>query len=584
MIADGKASVAAKPPASVQDIEEFTARAQLFRSGQISADEFRPFRTTYGIYGQRQKDRYMVRVKVPSGLLEAEQLEMLGRIAQEFSRGYGYITTRQDIQFHNVLMDDVPTVMALLAEVGLTTREACGNVVRNVTCDPFAGVCADEVFDVTPYALAASRHFLRNPAAQRLPRKFKIAFSGCRHDHGLAPIHDIGARAVVRDGHRGFQVWVGGGLGAASRLADLLYDFLPAEELIRTSEAIVRVFDKEGGMPNLLRKNKNKARLKFLLAKVGVNEFRRLVEEELAQMPPADDDRYTRPDLSWAEEPPQVTEPPPTQPQPGYALWRETNVIPQKQPGYYTAQVTCPLGKITAQQFQALADIVRQFAGGRLRTTVQQNVVLRWLREDHLPALHAALTKIGLGQPGAETIIDPVACPGTDTCMSAITNTKALGRALIEHLAQNGYLDDPLVRAIRIKMSGCPNSCGHHGFADIGLYGSSLHVDGRLLPTYELLVGGGLDGQPAIGRRVMRISAKEVPYAIAELVHYYREARQKGETFRAFVERVGTGHLQEVLSHYRQMPTFNQDPTAYVDWEGVKLFSLDERGEGECAV
>ncbi|MFQ5879175.1 MAG: nitrite/sulfite reductase [Dehalococcoidia bacterium] len=574
-----------RPPASLQDIEQFRAEALRLQQGALSPDDFRPFRTMYGIYGQRQKDRYMVRVKVPSGLLAAEQLEVLGRIAHDFSRGYGYVTTRQDIQFHNTLLDDVPTIMDRLAGVGLTTREAGGNSVRNVTCDYMAGICAQEIFDVTPYAVAVTHHFLRHPLVQRLPRKFKVAFSGCPHDHGLTPIHDIGARAVVRDGQRGFQIWVGGGLGAVPRLADLFVEFVAEEELIRTCEAIIRVFNKEGGLSNLLRKNKNKARLKFLLAKLGIDEFRRLVEEELASLPPASGDTYTQPDLSQAEGPPQyLVSPAAVTPHPGYHRWRETNAIPQKQQSYYTAQVTLPVGKITAQQFLALAQICRRFAGGWLRTTPQQNVVLRWVREENLPALHAALTEADLGQEGAETVVDPVACPGADTCMSAITTAKGLARALAQELAKDGLLEDSLVRAIRIKVSGCPNSCGHHGFADIGLYGSTVHMDGRLIPTYELLVGGGLNGQPALGRRVMRIAARRAPQAVADLVQLYRESRHQGESFRQFVLRVEPPYLQEVLAEYQPMPTFAQDPFAYIDWESDKLFSLDERGEGECAV
>ena len=568
------------------EIAHFEGESERFRQGELTWEQFSAYRTMRGIYGQRQKDRYMVRVKVPSGLLSAEQMEMLAHIAEAYSRGFAYVTTRQDIQVHNILLEKVPTIMALLASVGLTAREACGNTVRNVTCDYLAGLCQDEIFDVTPYALAVTQHFLRHSLVQKLPRKFKIAFSSCRHDHGLTPIQDVGAQAVLRNGHRGFRLLVGGGLGAAPRLADPFADFVPEEELIRTCEAIIRVFEREGGFPNLLRKNRNKARLKFLLWKVGIEEFRRLVAEDLSQMPPAESDVYTRPDLSLTEGPPEHPQPPtPAQPRLGYEVWRRLNVYPQKQEGYHLAQVLLPMGKVTVEQLQDLAQIARRFAGGRSRTTPGQNLVLRWVREADLAALHAALLETGLAQPGAETILDPVACPGTDTCRTGITNAKALGRAVVHELSQDGYLEDPLARSIRIMIDGCPNACGQHWIGDIGLCGSTLHVEGRLIPTYDLMVGSG-PGETGsfLAQRVMRIGAKRAPEAVIELLRYYREARQGAEPFRAFVGRVGPGAIREALGLYDALPAFHEDPMAYVDWETQKLFSLDERGEGECAV
>ena len=541
-------------------------------------DELRPLRTFYGVYGQRHKDRYMVRVKVPQGILDDQQLETLGRIAREFSRGFGYVTTRQDIQFHFVFMEKVPTVLRLLAEAGLTTREAGGNIVRNVTCDPFAGICPQEVFDVTPYGNAVSRHFLRNPASQNLPRKIKIAFAGCPHDHALTWIHDIGAQAVIKDGQRGFRLLVGGGLGAVPRAALPFADFVPEGELVRTCEAIVRVFDRTGE-----RKNRNKARLKFVLKRLGIEEFRRLVQQELAAMPPADSDAYARPDFSQVEGPPEYPEPaqavPPGE---GFELWRAVNVIPQKQADYYAVQISLPVGTITAEQFEALADTSRRFCGGWLRATIEQNLLLRWVREGDLPALHVALAKAELARPGAETILDPVACPGVETCRSGLTNSKALARAIIQEFSQDGYLQDPLLRAGRIKVSGCPNSCGHHHAADLGLYGCTLHVDGRLIPVYELLVGGG-DGA-VLAEPVMKIAARRVPAALRALMDHYRQARNRQEPLRDFLRRTTPGELREALAEYNHMPTFVEDPPAYVDWDGQKLFSLEERGEGECAV
>ncbi len=560
------------------EIAELESHFQRFLAGEITNDELRPRRTLYGIYGQRHKDRYMVRVKVPQGLLDPEQLAVLGRIAGDYSRGFAYVTTRQDIQYHFVLLERVPEVLRLLASVGLTTREAGGNIVRNVTADEMAGVCPAELFDVTPYAHAVSRHFLRHPAAQALPRKVKIAFSGCSHDHALTPVHDIGLQAAVRDGRRGFRVLVGGGLGVVPRLADELEPFVPEETLVPMCEAIVRVFDRTGE-----RRNRNKARLKFVLWRLDVDEFRRLVKAELAAMPPPGADVYARPDLSLSEEEPAFVEAGfSTAPLDGFDVWRQANVLPQKQDGFYAVQVSLPAGAMSGEQFFALADIARRFGGGRVRTTIQQNLLLRWVREAELPAVHAALAAAGLDRPWAETLLDPVACPGAETCMSAITNSKALARALIEAFSLDGYLADPLVRPIRIKVSGCPNSCGHHHVADIGLYGCAVHVDGRLLPAYQVLVGGG-DGA-GLAQPLMKVPSRRVPAFLSALLDYYRRVRVEGEPFRSFVRRLGTDNLRTALREHATMPTFVQDPPAYVDWEAEKLFSLDERGEGECAV
>lgn len=559
------------------EIDSLEGEIRRYLRGELTVDELRPLRTIYGVYGQRHKDRYMLRVKLPQGLLNDQQLETLGEIARNYSRGFAYVTTRQDIQYHFLLLPEVPAALRRLADVGLTTREAGGNIVRNVTCDPLAGVCPQEVFDVTPYSHAVSRHFLRNPVSQGLPRKIKIAFSGCPHDHAFTPIHDIGAQAVIRDGQRGFRLLVGGGLGAVPRLAELFEDFVPEEELLPLCEAIIRVFNRTGE-----RKNRNKARLKFVLARLGLEEFRRLVYQERSALPVVGNGAYPQPDLSLEEGPPHYAQATASPAREGFPLWQETNVRPQKQAGYCVVQVALPVGKITADQFMALAEISRRYCGGSVRTTIGQNLLLRWVRQADLPGLHAALDAAGLARPGPETIIDPVACPGTETCMSALTHSKGLARALIEELGSDGHLLDPFVRAIRIKVSGCPNACGHHHAADIGLYGCALHVDGRLIPAYQLLVGGG-DGD-ALARPVMRIAARRVPAAISALVNHYRQVREEGESFRQFVRRLGTDYLRQALADCGRMPTFVEDPPAYVDWEGDKLFSLEERGEGECAV
>ena len=576
-------------PDIAAEIDNFERETKAYIEDRGLGDDYRPFRLQHGIYGQRQDFNQMVRVKIPHGSLTADQVDVLAEIAEKFSeRPVGHVTTRQDIQFHYVKLDNTPTVMRLLARAGLTTREACGNTVRNVTADHFSGLCPDTVFDVTPHAEAVARYCLRHPVAQKLPRKFKIAFSACPHDHGLIPIHDLGAMAAVKRENgverKGFRVSVGGGLGAAPRVADVLDEFVPEEELVRTVEAVLRLFDRMGE-----RRNRNKARIKFLVARVGIEEFRRLVKEELAQMPPAGDGAYRQPDFSLLEEAP--THRPATSlagnggaPAPGFEAWKATNALPQKHAGYYMVYVTLPIGDITVAQMRALAEMARRYGGGRLRTANNQNMVLRWVHADDLPALYSDLLEAGLAEDGALTLSDVMTCPGTDTCSLGITSSKGLGRALRDKIRENGTLSDPLVRQIRIKISGCPNSCGHHHIADIGFYGSSVHKNGRLVPAFHMMVGGSGSGEGAIAKSVMRIAARYVPDAVMRLIEHYQSDRREGEIFRDYVRRVGAGYLKELLDEYREMPEFERDPTAFVDWGAAKLFDLEGMGEGECAV
>ncbi len=558
---------------ALQEIDELEEHLQRFRSGALSLEEFRPRRTLYGVYGMRQRDRYMVRVRVPQGRLTPEQLLTLADIAESFSPGFAHVTTRQDIEYHFVLLENVSLLLRELARVGLTTREAGGNIVRNVTCDPLAGVCRDAVFDVTPYADVLARHFLRNAISQDLPRKIKIALSGCQCDHALTWVHDIGAQAATSEGRRGFRLLVGGGLGAMPRAADVMEQFVPEEELLPLCEAVIRVFQRTGD-----RQRRQKARLKFVLERLGVEAFRKLVREERRSMPPCGGAH--QPQANEVEGPPASigAAPPQVAPTPEYHRWREVCVRSQQQPGFAVVAVALPAGKITADQIRALAGIARTFAL-RSRATIEQNIVLRWAQQEHLPALHAALAQHNLAQPTAWTLLDPVACPGAETCASAITNGKALARALTHSLEQGDYLEDEAARRIQLKISGCPNACGHHPVADIGFYGGALHVDGRLLPMYHLLVNN--DG---FAQFLARLPARRVPQAVHALVDDYRSRRLPEESFRAFVRRVGVTELSAPLAPYLKPPAFAEDPEAYLDWEATKLFSLDERGEGECAV
>jgi len=491
-------------PLVAAEIDNFEKEANAFLEGGGLGDDFRPFRLQHGIYGQRQDDAQMIRIKIPHGTMTADQMDVMAEITENYTpRKVAHVTTRQDIQIHYIKLEDVSEVMRKLAEAGLTSREACGNTVRNVTSDHMSGVCEDTVFDVTPYAEATARFFLRHPVCQKLPRKFKFAFSACPHDHGLIPIHDMGAEAVIKDGKKGFRVSVGGGLGASPHIAQVLDEFVPVEEFLRVGEATLRIFDRHGE-----RKNRNKARIKFVVKKFGIEEFRRLVQEELASMPK--DVIYRDPDMSFEESPSHPSAASLGQngraPKPGFEAWKRTNAIPQAQSGYFMVYVLLPIGDMTPQQFHALAGLSRKYAGGKARTAVNQNIVLRWVHGEDLPGVHAGLIEAGLAEDGVLTISDVMTCPGADTCSLGVTSSKGLGRAIRDEMfAKNGHFkSDPLSEQIRIKISGCPNSCGHHHVADIGFYGNAVRSGERMVPSFSMLVAGRGDGPDArIGKHVM---------------------------------------------------------------------------------
>jgi sulfite reductase beta subunit-like hemoprotein len=543
-----------------------------------------------GIYGQRQMDMQMVRVKLPYGGVNAAQMEVMGDIAEKYSGlGRGHITTRENIQFHFVNLDVAPEVMRMLAAVGLTTREACGHTVRNITGCPYAGVCPDETFDTTPYLAAYGRNMLRNPICQNMPRKWKTAFSSCPSDCAGTPFHDLGFIAKVRRENgrevRGFQMVVGGGTSTMPRTADVVYDFVTADDgrYIRVAEAILKVFDKEGGLPMFLRKNMNKARVKFLVQKLGMDEFKRQVEEELAEpwaWEPLDMEALRQ----MAPEGPTPGEAPNGhRPGEGFDRWVETNVRAQRQPGFVAVTVTVPLGNISPEQFRGLAAIMRRFAGGNARTQQNQNLVLRWVREEALPALHAELKSIGLGDAEAGLLYDVVACPATDSCKLGITAAQGVGRAIMEEVKTWGY-DDPLVDEVFIKASGCPNGCGQHHLGAIGLQGSSFSANNATIPCFDVYLGGGnYIGGGRYGTRVARIPSKRIPQAVRKIIDHYRANRREGEPFLDFVDRIGPRSFDEVLDGFKEVGPVHQDIQMYMDWGKEELFTV-VRGEGECSV
>ncbi|RMH05669.1 MAG: HEPN domain-containing protein [Nitrospirae bacterium] len=582
------------PPEILEEIETFEEEAQRFQAGETPAEIFKPFRLQYGIYGQRQPDVQMVRIKIPFGGLTANQLRRIAELAETYATGVGHVTTRQDIQLHFVSLRHVGTIMRKLAEVGLTTREACANTVRNVTACHLAGVCPGEVFDVTPYAKTVAYHLLRNPLNQSLPRKFKIAFSGCHHDCALTPIHDIGLLATKRDdGTMGFRMVVGGGLGSTPRIAHLLREFVPMEELIPSIEAVIKVFDNLGN-----RKNRNKARMKFVIDKLGFPEFTRRWEEAYHALQAASGQRPTPTFLSHPDPAPLIMPVKPSRSGHGtheqsqasaqtngrgaeFERWRTTNTVAQRQPGFLAAVIKLPTGDITADQMLAVADMAETYSNGNIRTTIHQNLVLRWVPEARIEELYSELATHGLGQPGAEHAEDIVACPGTDTCGLGITSSKGLARALAEIFPPGQTADD--LNGVSVHISGCHNSCAQHHIATIGLHGVGKRQGDHVAPVYELHLGGQINGSTKIGQMILKLPAKAVPRAIAHLLDLYRRSRHPGETLPAFIDRLGKAKLKEELIPYSILPAYEQDASYYFDWEADEEFTVEDLGPGECA-
>src|SRR5262245_4310772 len=585
-----KTQAPARRFASAKDIEEFVSVLEAFERGTITPDDFRIFRLTRGIYGQRQDDVQMIRVKIPQGILNADQLRRLGRVAREYSRGFAHVTTRQNVQFHFVRMADVPKAMDALEAVGLTTREACGNTVRNITACPMAGVCGDEPFDVTPYGEALTRFFLRNPICQALPRKFKIALSGCPTDCSLGAMHDIGiiARTREADGRReiGFKVVIGGGLSVSPQNAWVLHEFLPPERLLSVCEAIVRVFDRTGN-----RKNKGQARMKYAIRKLGFDAFKAEIEKELASLPAlrdpeagryVEDARPPRPEAA-GDLHPRIAQ----SGVPAFRAWAATNTRPQRQRGYSMAFVTLPRGDIPNAQFEAIASIAETFGNGTVRTAQDQNILLRWVRSEDLPAVHRALEAIGLGRGEAGRLLDPTSCPGAESCKIAVTGSRELALAVKTSLSQaagNGGSD--LVEAasdLRIKISGCPNSCGQHHVAGIGFHGAARHVDGRAVPAYQMFLGGGVDSEGAhFGRRSAKLPARRVPEALTRLLRMFRDEREAGETALAFFQRVDLERGHTLLADLASCSETDLSEDDFKDIGSDVPFEM-EVGEGECA-
>ncbi len=579
------------------EIERLEEESAAFQSGQREVAEFTPFRLRQGVYGQRQADVQMIRVKIPGGILTSEALESLGRVAEEYALlGKGHITTRENVQFHHIPLEQCPEVLRLLGAAGLSTREACGNTVRNVVGSPTAGVCPDEVFDPTPHLTAYVRFGVRHPITQGFPRKFKTAFTGCdSHDSVAAAIQDLTFVAQVREqsGARqlGFKVYVGGGTSIMPKLAKPLYEFVEEKDYLRVALAIWTVFNNA----DTLRKNRMMARIKVLIDRIGLDAFRELVDAELEGIGPIDPAPLMKAEEVQREAPPPIDAVAASEAEANgggrYGRWYETNVMAQKQEGHFLVYVKPARGDLSHSQFRALADIVRRYTGGRARTTQEQNLALRWVPEAHLRHVWQALDAIGLAEPGAHTITNVVSCPGTDSCKLGITASMGLSKAISEELdTWDGLLEDEGVQKLRIKISGCPNGCGLHHIANIGFHGAAVKgPDGQQIPAYELFLGGNYGDNriedSRIGARIpkVKVPAKVAPRIVRDLAAYYKDNRSAGESFNSFLDRVGLEEVTAVAAEaQRAAETAEAGADLYFDWERTNIYKL-ERGEGECA-
>ncbi len=577
-------------PEQEAEIQRFEKEIARLDRGELDPDAFKKFRLENGVYGIRgTMDRHMIRIKIRYGNMNALQLECIADIAEKYAPNQlTHITTRQAIQLHEIKRTEMPTILRRLAEVGLTTREACGNTVRNVSCSHYAGISPKDVFDVTPYADLISLYFLRNPVCQNLPRKFKIAFEGSpEEDYAKIGIHDLGfiAREEAVNGKKvkGFATYVGGGLGSTPFPAQLLEEFTPLELYLPTAEAVLRLFDRNGE-----RKDKNRARIKYLVAKWGIETFRKEFQDERRAVIATGSGKEAFWKLRFdGEKPPVLKEPAPTQAAgvlPGFEEWAKSNTFEQKQKGYHAVHIRLPLGDINPDQARKLAKISRAFCGGRIRTTISQNLMLLWVPKDSLKALYSQLSQSGLNLKGANEITDITRCPGADTCQIAITHSKGLAFEMSK-LFMNGLGSDAALKDITIKISGCTNSCGQHHIANIGFHGASKNIDGKPVPHYQLMIGGYTDlkGVAVFGKRIAMIPAKRTPEATKAILAAFKTEKGATENFLQWAERVGAQHLKDLVGPYLTVPPFDQDPLMYEDLgDPGKAFKV-EVGKGECA-
>jgi sulfite reductase beta subunit-like hemoprotein len=576
-------------PILEREFDDFDTEAGSFMRGEQTEEQFIGFRLKQGVYGQRQADVQMIRTKLPMGGITPDQMEVFADVIEDYAPlNKGHITTRQNIQIHHVPLPDAAKLIRRISDAGLSSREGCGNTVRNVTGDPFAGVTEGELFDITPYAGAYVRYFVRHPTTQLMPRKVKTAFTATDEDVAITGIHDIGFIPRIRDGVRGVEIRVGGGTSIMPRVAPTLYDFVELDngDYLKISEAVFRLFDRQ----EWLRVNRARARIKVLIDKIGIDAFREMVEEELEGDWVAERD-FSIEHLIFVDD--EEANAPPVPPQAAspngdrseFDRFVEANVAPQRQEGFSTVTVKVTRGDLTPEQFRGLAAIMREFSGGYARTTVHQNFVLRWVRDESLYDVWQRLIAVGLGDAGQDEISDVVSCPGTDSCKLGITSSMGLNKAIQERL-ESMDITDPLTRKIHIKMSGCPNGCSQHHIANIGFYGASLKVGDRQIPAYIPHLGGNYEGGEVLyGHRLKaRLPAKRVPDAVERWVRLYERERSEHEPFNDLVERIGTDRFEAEVKDLTMPVEFSLETLdQFVDWSRSEPYKV-ERGEGECAV
>lgn len=600
-----------------KEIDDFETEIRLKKQGKIEDKVFAETRLRRGVYGQRydngkrhdgkvdrpivfpSQDVFkgpatlwdapgMLRIKIPYGGMSFSQMLELANLAEEYSDSICHITTRQDVQLHFIHIEDTPTIFRRLAAVGITTREACGNTIRNITGCPIAGVCQDESFDVTPYADAAFEFLLGHPDAQDFGRKFKISFSGCDDKPcALAGIHDLGFIAKVKSENgvekRGFKILVGGGLGAVPYQAKIFDDFVPETEILPLIQAICRVFTVHGE-----KKNRNKARMKFLLADWGLEKFKDEVQKIRSELPV--DPRWTD-FLNRLEDKEEETFVKAAKnagllqsDDTDFKNWFATNATSQRQKDFYTVTISLPLGDITSNQMRALAEVAKKYIPDTVRTSVEQNILLRWVKGSDLVSLYRDLRQIHLADIGAGSILDVTACPGTDTCKLGISSSRGLAAVLKEQMAKKFIAMDSAAKNLHVKISGCFNSCGQHHVADIGFYGVSRKVGNYLVPHFQLVLGGTTANNAAsYGLAIMALPSKAIPKTLDRLLETYLKERQGDENFQSFIARKGKVELKTLLNDLATVPDHATDPSYYVDYSDVREYSKSDIGIGECA-
>ncbi len=572
------------PEEVLKDISNFRGEIEKFIAGEIDPDRFKPYRVSRGVYSQRGQKSYMIRIKVPGGGLMPHQMVKIAELADKYGNSEPHVTDRQDFQIHWVQLKDTPTILEELATVSLTTKGGGGNTIRNITASPFAGVSPDEAFDTSPYPVAMTEHFLTNPKSFKLPRKFKFAFSGSSEDSAYATMQDVGFIAKIKNINdnpvEGFRVYVGGGMGAKSRVGDLLHDFVPVDEVIYISEAIVNLFDAHGN-----RRNKHQARLRFLIEKIGLDEFKKLYEIELGKVKAAGEMKLNLRPLPM---PRNIKDPSKTNTDvaidtPGFNDWFESNVAPQKQIGYYSAKIKLHIGDVTSEQLTRLASIIENVGEGTIRNMQGQNILVRYLVKEELPQLYNGLVDIGLAENGAGGVEDILCCPGASSCNLGVCLSKNMSTVISQNLKASDLPLDEI--DVDIKISGCPNSCGQHPIGGIGLFGVSRGTgDGRKAPFYNVMVGGRVEeGKTRLAESIGFIPSKKMPKVIEKMLGKYLEERNDGEDYHSYLDRIGFDSFKTLIKENGKVSTYAEDPSMFTDWGAPEEFSLSGLGPGECS-